>query len=46
MLDIDKTKVEEKIKDKINCLEKQNENLEVKNKELNDKVKAGQEEID
>ena len=35
MLDVDKTKVEEKLKKRINCLEKQNENLEVKNKELN-----------
>ena len=46
MLDVDKTKVEEKLKKRINCLEKQNENLEVENRELNDKGKAGQEEVE
>ena len=46
MLHIDKTKVEEELKNKIICLEKQNENLEVENKELNDQIKTGQVEIE
>ena len=46
MLHKDKTKVEEELKNKIICLEKQNEKLEVENKELNDQVKAGKEEIE
>ena len=41
---MDKTKVEEKLENKINCLEKQIESLGVEDKELNDKVKTVQEE--
>ena len=44
IIDIDKTKVGENPKNNKDCLEKQNKNLEMENKELIEKLKACQEE--
>ena len=46
IIDIDKTKVGENPKNNKDCLEKQNKNLELENKELIEKLKACQEEIE